>query len=94
MSGLDRTHGENGPFQPLGGESHNVGELFSVVVFELEAYPEPKCLVKNDLSRLIKIFGSAAAVARHLDRSPAYGSKICHYYHSVIIVSYGAVGVR
>lgn len=31
-------------FQKTGGESHKVGELSGIVIFELEAYLEPKIL--------------------------------------------------
>ena len=48
----------------IGGESPKVGEHFGVVVFELDAYPEPKVLARSDLRRLFAESGTIEAVAR------------------------------
>ena len=53
-----------------GGESHKVGELSTVVVFELEAYPEPKILTSNELKPLMRVWGSTVAVAKFLGCRP------------------------
>lgn len=47
-----------------GGENPKVGEHRGVVVFELEAYPEPKVLSQMDLQRLFAESGTIEAVAR------------------------------
>jgi hypothetical protein len=49
-----------------GGESLIVGELRGVVCFELEAFPEPKALRKEDLEALLPNHGSISVLARYL----------------------------
>ncbi len=46
-----------------GGERPKVGEHRGVVVFELEAYPEPKALSKSDLQRILLKFSSIGNVS-------------------------------
>jgi len=48
----------------IGGENPKVGEHRGVIVFELEAYPEPMALSQLDLQRLFAAFGTIEAVAR------------------------------
>jgi hypothetical protein len=55
-----------------GGEGRKVSELRPVIVFELEAYPEPKALSRIELLALIKIFSSTVKVARHIGSSQAF----------------------
>jgi len=59
----------------IGGESHKVGELSSVVIFEFEAYPEPKILTKIELRRLMRLHGTTVAVGRHVGASQQFVSK-------------------
>jgi hypothetical protein len=47
-----------------GGENPKVGEHCGVVVFELDAYSEPKMLAQADLQRLFDEAGTIEAVAR------------------------------
>jgi hypothetical protein len=47
-----------------GGVNPKVGEHHGVIVFELEAYPEPKVLARSDLRRLFAESGTIEAVAR------------------------------
>ena len=47
-----------------GGEKPKVDEHRSAVVFEVEAYPEPKVLVQADLQRLFGEGGTIEAVSR------------------------------
>jgi hypothetical protein len=46
----------------IGGESLIVGELSSVICFELESYPEPKALTQENLERLLLELGTYGAV--------------------------------
>lgn len=48
----------------IGGENPKVGEHRGVVLFELEAYPEPKALAQVDLQRLLAESSTMKAVAR------------------------------
>ena len=59
----------------IGGEGDKVGELSSVVTFDLEAYPEPKILTQDELRRLMRVFGTTIAVARHTGASQQFVSK-------------------
>jgi hypothetical protein len=58
-----------------GGESDKVGEHLSSVLFELEAYPEPKVLSSQELKRLITIFGTTVAVAKFIGCSQSHISE-------------------
>jgi hypothetical protein len=46
-----------------GGENAKVGEHPAVVIFELEAYPEPKILSRSELRDLLKCYGSVRVLA-------------------------------
>ena len=52
-----------------GGEIHKVGELSSAVIFEFEAYPEPKILSAADLKPLMRLLGTTVAVAEYVGSS-------------------------
>lgn len=43
-----------------------------MVIFELEAYPEPKMVSVGDLEALMRVFGSTVKVAKHIGASQAY----------------------
>lgn len=43
-----------------------------MVIFELEAYPEPKALLKADLLVLMKRFSSTVKVSSHIGASQAF----------------------
>ncbi len=49
-----------------GGENAKVGEHSAVVIFELEAYPEPKILTSIELKKLLKSYGSVRVLAESL----------------------------
>jgi hypothetical protein len=49
-----------------GGDNAKVGEHSAVVIFELEAYPEPKILSSKELKDLLKLYGSVRALAERL----------------------------
>lgn len=49
-----------------GGENAKVGEHSAVVIFELEAYPEPKILSSQELKDILKLYGSVRALAERL----------------------------
>ncbi|QLY25770.1 hypothetical protein [Bdellovibrio sp. KM01] len=55
-----------------GGESHKVDEHSPVVIFELEAYPEPKALSVGALKELMAVLGSTVKVAKHIGASQAF----------------------
>jgi hypothetical protein len=55
-----------------GGESDKVRELREAVVFELEAYPEPKILTRCELKALMKKFGSTVRAAKLIGTSQAF----------------------
>lgn len=55
-----------------GGEGRKVGELRPLVVFELEAWPEPKALSRDELQVLMKHFRSTIKVAKHIGASQAF----------------------
>lgn len=57
-----------------GGEGRKVGEHSAVVIFELEAYPEPKALSCDDLKTLIKRFKTTVAVAKYIGASQSFVS--------------------
>jgi DNA invertase Pin-like site-specific DNA recombinase len=46
-----------------------------VVCFELEAYPEPKNLNRNELKELIAIYGSQGKAAKGIGISRSFISK-------------------
>ena len=50
-------------YRRVGGESLIVGELSSVVYFELEAFPEPKALAASDLLLLFNRLRTIEAVS-------------------------------
>lgn len=56
----------------FGGESRKVDEHCAVVIFELEAYPEPKVLSVRDLEGLMRVFGSTVKVAKYIGASQAF----------------------
>jgi hypothetical protein len=56
----------------IGGESRKVCEHLPVVVFELEAWPEPKALSRVELKLLMKNFRSTIKVAKHIGASQAF----------------------
>lgn len=56
----------------IGGESHRVDEHLTVVIFELEAYPEPKAVPVTDLEELMAVHGSTVKVAKHIGTSQAF----------------------
>jgi hypothetical protein len=56
----------------IGGESLRVGEHPAVVIFEFEAYPEPKALSKAELKGLMTIWRSTVKVAKHIGASQAF----------------------
>ncbi|MDG0817195.1 hypothetical protein [Bdellovibrio svalbardensis] len=56
----------------FGGESRKVDEHCAVVIFELEAYPEPKAASAVDLEALMRVFGSTVKVAKHIGASQAH----------------------
>jgi hypothetical protein len=58
----------------IGGECHIVVELSSVVIFELEVYPEPKILSRSELNRLIRTHGTTVAVAKIIGGSQQFVS--------------------
>jgi len=58
-----------------GGESHIVGEHLGSVLFELEAYPEPKILNSFELKRIMGVFGTTVAVAKFLGCSQSHVSE-------------------
>jgi hypothetical protein len=58
-----------------GGESHKVGEHLSSVLFEFEAFPEPKILNFQELKHLMKVFGTTVAVAKFLGCSQSHVSE-------------------
>jgi hypothetical protein len=45
-----------------------------VVVFEFEAYPEPKALSRSDLKVLMKRFKTTVAVAKYIGVSQSFVS--------------------
>jgi hypothetical protein len=49
-----------------GGENAKVGEHSAVVIFELEAYPEPKILSSQELKYLLKLYDSVRSLAERL----------------------------
>ncbi len=55
-----------------GGESHKVYELSPSVVFEIEAFPEPKCLSGADLAALYEKFRSTIKLADHVGASQSF----------------------
>jgi hypothetical protein len=57
-----------------GGEGFKVGELSAAVIFELEAYPEPKILSTTELRQLLKTHKTAVAVAKLLGCSQVFVS--------------------
>ena len=58
-----------------GGEGHKVGEHLSAVLFELEAYPEPKSLISDELKHLMDVLGTTVAVAKFLGCSQSHVSE-------------------
>jgi hypothetical protein len=58
-----------------GGENAKVGEHPAVVIFELEAYPEPKILTSEELKSLLKLHGSLRALAEELGCSIGFISE-------------------
>ncbi len=58
-----------------GGENAKVGEHSAVVIFELEAYPEPKILSSEDLKDLLKRYGSLRTLAEVLRCSIGFISE-------------------
>ena len=50
----------------FGGEGRKVGELSAVVIFDLDAYPEPKILTSDELKPLVQVWRSTVAVAKFL----------------------------
>jgi hypothetical protein len=59
----------------VGGESLKVGELSSSVIFDLDAYPEPKILSSAEIKKLVALYGSTTAVARFLGCSQSFVSE-------------------
>jgi hypothetical protein len=58
-----------------GGESRIVGELSPTVIFEFEAYPEPKILSSADLKPLMRLLGTTVAVAELIGCSQQFVSE-------------------
>ena len=58
-----------------GGESRIVGELSSVVIFDLEAYLEPKILTRAELLHLKRIYRTTMAIAKFLGCSQVFVSE-------------------
>ena len=58
----------------IGGESRKVGEHRPVVVFELEAFSEPKSLSRHELQVLMIRFETTVAVARVIGASQSFVS--------------------
>jgi hypothetical protein len=56
----------------FGREGGIVVEPSSVIVFELEAYPEPKVLVNGELTTLLQRFTTTVAVAKFVGASQAF----------------------
>jgi hypothetical protein len=59
----------------FGGEGHKVGELSAVVIFDLEAYPEPKILSRAELKHLMRSYGTTVAVAKFVGCSQSHVSE-------------------
>lgn len=57
-----------------GGEGRKVDELSAVVIFDLEAYPEPKSLRHEDLKELMTRFKTTVAVAKYIGASQSFVS--------------------
>lgn len=55
-----------------GGEGRKVVELLPVIIFELEAWAEPKALSRLELMALMKEFNSTVKVAKHIGASQAF----------------------
>lgn len=55
-----------------GGEGLKVGEHRAVVVFELEAFPEPRALSRDDLRKLMIPLKTTVAVADYIGASQAF----------------------
>jgi hypothetical protein len=47
-----------------GGENRKVCEHLPVVIFDVSVFPEPKALRKEDLEKLLPIYGSISGLAR------------------------------
>ena len=47
-------------------------ELSSVIIFEIEAYPEPKILMRKELLALMTLYKTTVAVAKFLGCSQAH----------------------
>jgi len=56
----------------LGGKGSRVDEHSAVVIFELEAYPEPKSLPIGVLEQLMAVLGSTVKVAKYIGASQAF----------------------
>ncbi len=49
-----------------------VVEPASVIVFELEAYPEPKVLLREELKELLDRLGTTVGIAKFIGASQAF----------------------
>lgn len=56
----------------FGGENTKVGEHLSAVIFEFEAYPEPKILTRAEMRGLMRLYDSQEAVAEFLECSQSH----------------------
>jgi hypothetical protein len=55
-----------------GGEGDKVCEHLTVIIFDFEAYPEPKILTRQEIRALIRRFGTTVKTAKFLTVSQSF----------------------